>query len=85
MPFVQNAAKLRAGCSITSDPTLSLKNTRDQPLTFGAILSSDNWESFILETIIERLWYRSRVFKLSSDVKKFGEFGNNTALLVNRR
>ena len=45
MSFVQNAAKLRAGCSITSDPTLSLKNTRDQTLTFGAILSSDNWES----------------------------------------
>ena len=47
MPFVRNAAKLGAGCSITSDPTLSLKNARDQTLTFGAILSSDNWESFI--------------------------------------
>ena len=47
MPFVRNAAKLGAGCSITSDPTLSLKNARDQTLTFGAILSSDIWESFI--------------------------------------
>lgn len=46
MLFVQNAAKLRAGCSITSDPTLSLKNARDQTFTTGAILSSDNWESF---------------------------------------
>ena len=59
MLFVQNAAKLRAGCSITSDPTLSLKNSRDQTFTTGAILSSDNWESFIPHTDkgdMDKIW-----------------------------
>lgn len=64
MSFVQNAAKLRAGCSITSDPTLSLKNTRDQTLTFGAILSSDNWESFNRRIDKEFFANNARIFEV---------------------